>query len=307
MMKLLHIVVMFVVVLALLFVGCDTTGAGGGDDDGSGDDQDDGTVTLSLSNAGGTPADSWFVVFVFEGGADPNTVDGLVAVNYKEISGGTVSDLVLEEPVNEYEPSGNDWIATGGKAYDLYAYTTADADLNYGTTSKVTSEYPETFTVDGDFTHTYDYAADLVDAPTLTIEVTGADMSGESGPDDSPEFTGAIVSSNIEPLAAYWDDIGPAPDYESSVLPQVTLDGGQTYEGGTWLYESGETYLVAFIVGPDSIDHGPETEGSYTLVAEVTLNSGHETVTEVFSEPSTQSNFDANDFELDTWYGPYTP
>lgn len=299
-MKLTHIVMMTVVAFALLFTGCDSTGAGGG---GGGSSQDDGTVTMSLSNAGAAPADSQFVVFVYASGADENDQNNLVAVAFEDISGPGVDNVVLEEP-NGWLPSGDTWVASGGVDYDAYIYTTADAALNYDTTSKLTSEYPVTFAVDGDVTQDYDYDTDLEDAPTLTIEVTDANMTPGAG--ETPEFTGAVVNSSFEPLAAHWDNIGSAPGYESSVLPQLTLDGGQTYEGGTWLYESGETYSVVFMVGPDSIEDGPETEGSYTLVTEVTLTSGHETVTSAFSEPSTQSNFDVNNFDLDTWYGPYT-
>lgn len=302
------IVVAIAVFSVVVFTGCDSpldpdTGTGDGTTHSA---EDDGTVTFSLNNAGDAPVGSSFAVFVFESGSDPNTVDGLVAVNYSEITDDSVSDLVLKEPENDWEPSGDDWIATGGRAYDLYAYTTDDVDLDYNTTSKVTLEYPDTFSVDGDFTQEFDYEADLVDAPTLTVEVTGA---------NAPEVTNNDVGETTYFVALVMLD----GEWISLIDVEFTDDSFSTLMengiGSTWLYETGTEYEVVFILSPNSINEGPFTEGSYTLWTEMTFDQsdGHSTVTKDFGTlPSSSENIIIDEENMtfapsdqNTWYGPF--
>ena len=263
-------------------------------------EEDDGTVTLSLSNASGAPPNSWFAVFVFESGADPNTREGLVAVNYSEISDGGVSGLVLKEPVEgDWEPSEETWIATGGETYVRYVYSTTDINLDYDTTSKVTVQHPDTFSVDGDFTEEFDYVQDLVDAPTLTVEVTGAEAAEVTNAENETYFVAVVVV-----------------DGEFVSLIDVTFSGEsfsilmENENEATWLYEPGTEYVVVFILSSGDIDSGPATPGSYTLWTEMTFDQsdGHSTFAKPFEVPDPPSSFNTEDLsanEQNTWYGPY--
>ena len=263
-------------------------------------------MTLSLSNASGAPPNSWFAVFVFESGADPNTREGLVAVNYSEISDGAVSGLVLKEPVEgDWEPSEETWIATGGEPYVRYVYITTDPYLDYDTTSRVTVQHPDTFSVDGDFTEEFDYVEDLVDAPTLTVGVSDADKG--TNDEGLTIFSAAVATTVGQRLAVIEDWSRDLDDGSgSAIMKEFEMVNGAETLHGTWLYEPDKPYLIVFMVTADKLNAGPESVGSYTLWTEFDPSDGHETVSVGFVvDDVVDENFDFTTSVPDTWYGPF--
>lgn len=124
-MKLSHTLIMTVVVFALLFVGCDSTGAGGGGGGGGDSGQDAGTLTAGIS---GVPDDLesttegdndlLFAAFVFNAGGDPldDSDDNWVALVAEEIVDGSASGTAFQ--------TGDDtlpeWVGTAGESHDVY-------------------------------------------------------------------------------------------------------------------------------------------------------------------------------------------
>ena len=113
MMKLSHIVILTVVAFALVFTGCDSTGAGGGG--GGGNDKEDGTVTVTLSEATDLDGDLFAAFLYAHNEHSLHTADQLLAVNKGTIDGTTGNvDLVLKEDDGNFEPTVTNFVGTAG-------------------------------------------------------------------------------------------------------------------------------------------------------------------------------------------------
>ena len=222
MMKLSHIVILTVVVFALLFAGCDSTGTGGG---GGGDDNDDdqavaedGALTAGVS---GVPMDLesttegdedlLFAAFVFnaEGNALENWEENWVALVAEEIVDGSASGTAFQ--------TGDDtlpeWVGTAGESYDVYYtvylvtlqddgpplkdgnhFTESNPEYIHGT---IDWQTPITYQQDGDQTLTSSFA-DYLDTAYVEFVAQGAlgligevmDNLPEGGP---PEELGTVT------------------------------------------------------------------------------------------------------------------
>lgn len=275
-----------IVAAVFLVMGCDSAGAGGGGDDsgGGGDDsggddtgQQNGTLTVSLSNADSAPEGSTFAVFVYESGADAYDQANLAAVASDVITEGTVVDLVLKEP-NGWLPSGETWTASGGVSYDAYIYTTTDdEDLDYDTTSKVTDPHPKAISVDGDHSLSFDYESDLVDVTLLTVKATDIPTRGT---DPFQDFCVRVFEEGVE----------PGPD-NAVAGNNVAIDGDTAEvimlsgpDGGVWFATPNENYQVLFILFGENSDYGLGSPGNRHLFSVYTHGSGYTQIERAFDE-----------------------
>ena len=135
-----------------------------------------GAVTISLSNAG--PADGeTLYAYAYEAGEwIVDMPEYVVGAGSATIADGT-AEFVLTDSIDAetWEPTGNDWTATGGENYDLYIYTyPADGGAP---ASAMLDPWKKTVAVDGDTTVAVDYADFIEYTPTggtLTVSISGA-------------------------------------------------------------------------------------------------------------------------------------
>ncbi|MBN2322250.1 MAG: hypothetical protein JXQ30_00830 [Spirochaetes bacterium] len=141
-------------VLVILSVGLGVTACNTGGEIGA----VDGTVTVTLSNAGAVDDDTLSVYVYAEGETDVNNPAKLLATNFAVITDGTAS-VVLREDDGDWMPTVTNWTGTGGTTYDIYIYTDSDGDGELETgTVYITDPFPGTVTIDGDQTVATDFA-----------------------------------------------------------------------------------------------------------------------------------------------------
>jgi len=188
MMKLSHILIMTVVGFALVFAGCDSTGAGGGGGSGS-----DGSLTAAVS---GVPMDLesttegdddlLFAAFVFDAEGDPLNSTGWVAMVAEEIVGGNASGTAFQIVDGA---RGDEWAGTGGENYEVYYtvyrvtlpeegppqkagehFTKSNPEYIHGT---IDWQTPITYQQDGDHSLTSSFA-NYLDTAYLELVAQGA-------------------------------------------------------------------------------------------------------------------------------------
>ena len=174
-----------VVLAAVALTGCFGAGVVPEDDDetdGTGETTaSNGTVTLSLSNAGPAGGETLYAYAYEAGEWIVDMPEYVVGAGSATIADGT-AEFVLTDSIdaNTWEPTGDDWTATGGANYDLYIYTYAPAEPGAPDPppmSLVLDPWPKTVAVDGDTTVAVDYIDFDSYTPTsgtLTVSVSGA-------------------------------------------------------------------------------------------------------------------------------------
>ncbi|TVQ26522.1 MAG: hypothetical protein EA383_05290 [Spirochaetaceae bacterium] len=262
MMKFSRAMILTAMLSALLVIGCDIAELGVGDADSQdGAITQDGTVTVSLSNATSAPDDSRLAVFAYERGADPDDQANLKAVAHEVITDGMVNNLVLKEPDGR-EPSDDDWVASGGVSYDMYIYTTTDDEyhdyvLDSESPSKITDPHPVAISIDGDHSLSFDYENDLI-APTLTVKVTGIPERDE---DPFKYLYIFLYEEGVEPdedNAIAGNDIDDPDEFVGEAEAIMVTDAEKTE---SWLGRPGETYQVIILLLAAET-HGPTADGS---------------------------------------------
>ncbi len=179
-MKRLHTLLAVAGVAALVLAGCPGVGVDTGTDTGTGGNggdpsPDDGTVTVSLSGAMGEENHLW--AWLYRAGEwnldDPQTV---VAAGSQQIEDGSAS-FVLKNSDGSYGYTADEWVGTGGAAYDLYVMIMGESGEPLPEGMKTTADLPMSITIDGDrdVDLAYDAMVDYVPTTgTLTVTLSGA-------------------------------------------------------------------------------------------------------------------------------------
>lgn len=139
-----------IIACGMLLVGCDSSS------------EADGTSTVALTNASAADGDS-FVVYVYPSGeTDVNNPGTVLATGNTKIASGAAT-VTVKVDNGSWQPTGTDWVGTGGTSYDFYIYTNDPndpyADPTSYANSKMTDPMPVSVTVDGNQTLSVDYAA----------------------------------------------------------------------------------------------------------------------------------------------------
>lgn len=277
MMKLSYIVVLTVVVFALLFVGCDSTGAGGG---GGGDGANDGTVTVSLSGATDLDGDSFAVYLYAHDEHSIHAADRLLAVNHTTVGADGTASFTLKVDDGAFEPSLTDWVGSGGSQYDLYIYTDSQDDGQGGAddSEPITSErayrttsYPQTVTIDGD--QTVSVARDTMTAYTGgTVTVTLSNAAEHNG----KWFYYGIFLSGAEPGA------DEAVAYAEKTIAEGSAAGTELRarfeEMDPWYAVDGTAYDLYAMIDMDGTGHSDGITDGDLLYQETFTQDGDRTI-----------------------------
>jgi len=257
------------VAFALLFAGCDSTGAGGGGGGGGG--YDDGTLKASIS---GVPMDDLesttegdedllFAAFVFNSGGDPldaaDSAENWVAMVAEEIVGGSASGTAFEivDGVR-----GDEWVGTAGENYEVYYtvylvtlpeegppqkggehFTESNPEYIRGT---IDWQTPITYQQDGDHNLTSSFA-DYLDTAFIEFVAQGAlGLVGE-------------VMNNLP-------ENGPPPEGENFEIGNgITVTVTEAVEEASTLYIELDIDIVAYEFAETGMDPAPTATGNITL------------------------------------------
>jgi hypothetical protein len=206
-----------------------------------------GNVTVQITNA---PNTYYLWAFAYEEDEwNTDMSESVLATQNGEIIDGS-AEIVLHEGCDaSWQPTGGEWAATVGNTYDLYVYTTEDAD---GGTTDRQDTFPRQITITGDETVTVDYASMTAYAQengNLTVSVSGADdHNGES-------LEIVVVESGNDPSpAAIADGSATISDGTASIIAKIAT-------GAQWTGTGETAYDVYIIIDVDG-DSGPAAPNS---------------------------------------------
>lgn len=217
----------------------------------------DGTVTVSLSGAAEANGD-YLLAYAYEAGEwITDMQEYVVGAGMADIVDGSAS-FVLSDSINvSWEPTGDEWNATGGENYDLYIYTyPADGSAEMG--SRL-DPWTTTVAVDGDTTVAVDYADFVPYTPTggtLTVSISGAQEQEEH-----LLFFGVFQSPSdpsVDDALAFGEAVIPTGGSVSIVAQEELLaaQGTQNWPGAA----EGE-YDVYLLIDTDDSGTGGPTDG----------------------------------------------
>lgn len=245
-MRRLYIVLVAICIAALLAGGCDSTGAGS---DGNGDPVQDGTVTVSLSGASAIDGQHlWGWLYA----ADEWNLDSgekVLAGGTQPISGGSAS-FVLKQSDGNWGYTDAPWSGTGGSSYDLYIITASEGGEPLET-SRITADWPEKVTIDGDTSVELSYGTMVAYEPTtgtLTVILTGAEARN-----------GKIFAAGV------WAEGGGPWESEAIAADVDTIASGTaTVEIEPWeTMVAGTEYDVFMLILMEERAEGPEPGEDY--------------------------------------------
>lgn len=260
-MKLLPFLGPICLVLAVIaLTGCFGAGLSPDEDDDATDEPtaSDGTVTVSLSGAGQADGDTLLAYAYRAGEWIVDMPEYVVGAGSAGIVDGTAEFVLTDSVVAEtWEPTGDEWTATGGENYDLYIYAyTLGGDTPM---SWVLDPWKKTVAVDGDTTVAVDFSDFVAYEPnggTLTVSISGAqEQTGKTlffGVFESPSDPQAG-----EPIA--FGDANILADGSVSIVAQqqsLAAAGTEDWSGAA----EGE-YDVYILIDTDDSGTGGPTDG----------------------------------------------
>ena len=130
--------IIIVMLLALIFPSCTTS-------------LSDGTVTVGLTGATDINGDYLYAYVYLNGETDLNNPAKVLACGSADISASGLASMVLKVADVAGEPTGDDWVGSGG-VYDIYIYTDDAGNVPEEATSKMTDPMPMEITIDGNIT-----------------------------------------------------------------------------------------------------------------------------------------------------------